>query len=147
MEQTFDSAGSSVSRRSMFKIEAAWYCVRWVDIRPNVEKPAPSMVAIAALLRNWATTEPRPAVLVGMVLTTTCFRGTSTCASVNEIGFLNVDYRWWVLTGMLWRYMTYAGHIMLARIPRQGNGSADGRRVICDQPQTSSDYKDRESQL
>ena len=57
----------------------------------NVEKPAPSIVAIAALLRNCATTEPSPALLVGIVLTTTCFRGASTWAFVNEMSFSSAN--------------------------------------------------------
>jgi hypothetical protein len=43
----------------------------WAEIRLNVVKLAPNMVAIAALLLNCATTEPSPAALVGIVLITT----------------------------------------------------------------------------
>ena len=109
----------------------------------NVEKPAPSIVAIAALLRNCATTEPSPALLVGIVLMTTCFRGASTWAFVDEISFLTVNSKRGISTTVFWYYTTWT---MLAHMPRQGKAGAIGRQVR-DQPQTGNDDKNRKNQL
>jgi hypothetical protein len=62
-----------------------------VDIRPNVANVAPNMVANAALLLSWATTEPSPAVLVGTVLITICFRGTVT-STVIFVGGISLRF-------------------------------------------------------
>ena len=109
----------------------------------NVEKPAPSIVAIAALLRNCATTEPIPALLVGIVRTTTCFRGASTLAFVNEISFLGLNSKRWISTSVFWCYITWT---MLAYMPQQGKAGAIGPQVR-NQPQTGNDDKNRENQL
>ena len=109
----------------------------------NVENSAPSIVAIAALLRNCATTEPSPALLVGIVLMTTCFRGASTWAFVNEISFLTVKSKRGISTTVFWYYTTWT---MLAHMPRQGKAGAIGRQVR-NQPQTGNDDKNRKNQL